>query len=72
MSTRARKDRKKAGIPLIKPQKVGTPVEQRSFVTLPVFRRAGDAQPIGAKFPYDQVRSPRRVRAFILSGGIRK
>lgn len=65
MSTAARKARKRAGIKFEpKPVKVGTPVEQRSFVTGPVFRRHGDE---GMHFGTS--RSPRRIERFILSGG---
>lgn len=65
MSTAARKARKRAGIKFEpKPAKVGTPVEQRSFVTGPVFRRHGDE---GMHFGTS--RSPRRIERFILSGG---
>ncbi|MCT1363922.1 hypothetical protein [Microbacterium sp. p3-SID131] len=65
MSTRARKDRKRAGIPFAKAQKVGTPVEERSFVTGPVFRRHGDEG-----LHLGTARSPRRIERFIASGGI--
>lgn len=68
MSTAARKARRKAGIPFTKPQKVATPLDQRSFVTKPVRRVGGDAMPLGAP-AYSTHRSPRRVLAFILSGG---
>lgn len=65
MSTAARKARKRAGIKFeAKPQKVGTPVEERSFVTAPVFRRNGDE---GHHF--GTARSPQRVARFIASGG---
>lgn len=65
MSTAARKARKRAGIKFEpKAAKVGTPVEQRSFVTGPVFRRHGDE---GMHF--GTARSPRRIERFILSGG---
>ncbi|WP_136057296.1 hypothetical protein [Microbacterium sp. K24] len=70
MSTRARKDRKRAGIKFTpKPQKVGTPVAKRSFVTQPVVRVTGDAVPAG----FDNLmapRSPKRIKRFIASGGI--
>lgn len=53
MSTTARKARKRAGIKFVKPQKVATPPEQRSFVTAPVPGAAstkwdGSAQPRSA------------------------
>lgn len=68
MSTRARKDRKKAGIPFTKPQKTPTPLEDRAFVNEPVYRRRGDLLPMGMT-GMTSVRSPRRIRAFLLSGG---
>ncbi len=69
MSTRARKDRKRAGIKFEpKPQKVGTPVEQRSFVTAPVRRAQGDAIPAGFKSLLAP-RSPKRIAKFIANGG---
>lgn len=64
MATAARKARKRAGIKFEKAQKVGTPVELRSFVTAPVFRRHGDE---GMHF--GRARSPQRVERFIASGG---
>lgn len=68
MATAERKARKRAGIPFTKPQKTPTPVEKRAFVTAPVFRRAGDAWPVGV--PYGStVRSPKRVERFIKNGG---
>lgn len=64
MATAARKARKRAGIKFEKAAKVGTPVAERSFVTAPVFRRHGDeGMSLGTR------RSPRRVAAFIASGG---
>ncbi|MDY0984648.1 hypothetical protein SOM10_12150 [Microbacterium sp. CFBP9023] len=69
MSTTARKARKRAGIKFTpKPQKVGTPVEQRAFVTAPVRRASGDAIPVGFK-SLMAPRSPKRVERFIQSGG---
>lgn len=68
MATAARKARKRADIPLTKAAKVPTPVEQRAFVTQPVRRSAGDAMPIGAP-AFSTHRSPKRVEAFIASGG---
>jgi hypothetical protein len=69
MSTAARKARKRAGIPFTKAPKIPTPVEQRAFVTQPVPRRFGDAMPAGmARAPWAP-RSPKRVAAFIASGG---
>ncbi len=64
MSTAARKARKRAGIPFVKAQKVGTPVEERSFVTGPVFRRYGDEG-----LHLGTARSVRRIERFIASGG---
>lgn len=64
MSTAARKARKRAGIPFTKAPKVGTPLEERSFVTAPVFRRYGDDG-----LQYGTARSPQRVERFLLSGG---
>ncbi|MFJ4173344.1 hypothetical protein [Microbacterium sp. NPDC089696] len=70
MSTAARKARKRAGIKFEpKPPKVGTPVAERSFVTAPVRRAAGDAIPAGFKSLLAP-RSPKRVEKFIKSGGI--
>lgn len=70
MSTTARKARKRAGIKSTpKPQKIGTPVEQRAFVTAPVRRASGDAIPAGFK-SLMAPRSPKRVKRFIESGGI--
>jgi hypothetical protein len=69
MSTAARKARKRAGIKFeSKPQKVGTPVEDRSFVKAPVMRQAGDAIPAGFK-SLRAPRSPKRVERFIANGG---
>lgn len=69
MSTTARKARKRAGIPFTKPAKEGTPVTQRAFVTEPVARRHGDAMPEGMAFSPWAPRSPKRIAAFIASGG---
>jgi hypothetical protein len=70
MATAARKARKRAGIPFTKAAKVPTPVGLRSFVTAPVMRRAGDATPEGfAAFALAAPRAPKRVLAFIRSGG---
>lgn len=69
MSTAARKARKRAGIPFTKPQKSPTPVADRAFVTQPVTRRFGDAMPAGMSWSPWAPRSPRRVSAFIASGG---
>lgn len=69
MSTRARKERKRAGIKFeAKPQKVGTPVEERSFVTALVHRSAGDAIPAGFTSLLAP-RSPKRIARFIANGG---
>jgi hypothetical protein len=69
MSTTARKARKRAGIKApIKPAKVPTPVDERSFVTVPPYRNNGDAIPLG----YDYLNAPRsakRIKKFIESGG---
>lgn len=69
MATAARKARKRAGIKFeAKPQKFGTPVEQRAFVTAPVRRASGDAIPAGFK-SLMAPRSPKRVAKFIENGG---
>lgn len=69
MSTAARKARKRAGIPFTKPAKEATPVTLRAFVTEPVPRGIGDAMPEGmARSPWAP-RSPKRIAAFIASGG---
>lgn len=69
MATAARKARKRAGIKFEpKPQKVGTPVEDRAFVTAPVRRTTGDAIPAGFKSLLAP-RSPKRVKKFIENGG---
>lgn len=68
MSTAARKARKRAGVKFVKAQKVGTPVEERSYVTQPVRRVQGDALPAGAKSLLAP-RSTRRIERFIASGG---
>lgn len=68
MSTKARKERKRAGIPFVKKAKTPTPVEERSFVTAPPSRRQGDAIPEG----YNSLSAPRssgRVKRFIESKG---
>lgn len=60
MATAARKARKRAGIPFVKAQKVGTPPENRSFVTQPVHG------PAGTKFEtYQQPRSTSKVKKFL-------
>ncbi|MDF2695263.1 MAG: hypothetical protein K0S65_3646 [Labilithrix sp.] len=53
------------------PDKTPTPVAERSFVVDPVLRRAGDAMPEGAE-PLSLHRSPKRVKRFIESGGIKR
>lgn len=60
MSTAARKARKRAGIKFEKAQKVGTPPEQRSYVTQPV------QGPAGTKFAnYQQPRSAKKRERFL-------
>jgi hypothetical protein len=61
MSNTARKARKRAGIKApVKPAKVPTPPEQRSYVTEPVLG------PGGTKFEkYFQPRSPKKVAKFL-------
>lgn len=60
MSTADRKARKRAGIPFVKAQKVGTPPEERSYVNQPV------PGPAGTKFQnYTQPRSTAKVMAFL-------
>lgn len=75
MSTTARKTRKRAGIKFTKAQKVGTPVEERAFVTQPVHRVPGDAKPAEtqdkARWGGTGPRSAARVKKFIASGGIK-
>lgn len=69
MATAARKARKRAGIKFQpKPQKVGTPVDQRAFVTAPVRRASGDAIPAGFRSLLAP-RSPKRIARFIANGG---
>lgn len=74
MSTAARKARKRAGIKFTKAPKVGTPVAERAFVTMPVVRRQGDAVPAGQTGVFGVLasRSPQRIARFILSGGIKR
>lgn len=55
MSTAARKARKRAGIKLVKTPKVGTPPEERSFVTQPV--------PGAASTKWDGSAVPRSTKA---------
>lgn len=77
MSTAARKARKRAGLPApIKPAKIPTPVKERAFVTAPVFRKKGDAWPAGTPLflqlrPFGP-RAPRRAKAFVESGGVKR
>lgn len=71
MATAGRKARKRAGIKFVHPTKVATPLSARSFVTEPVRRMTGDAMPIGAH-KLSAHRSPRRVKGFIESGGIKR
>lgn len=69
MATAARRARKRAGIKFQpKPAKVGTPVDQRAFVTQPVRRSFGDAIPAGFK-SLMAPRSPKRIARFIANGG---
>lgn len=72
MSTTARKARKRAGIPFTKAPKTPTPLNDRAFVTEPVLRTRGDLPPAG--FSLNSAigltfRSPKRIAAFLASGG---
>ena len=69
MSTAARKARKRAGIPFTKPPKVGTPLEERSFVTAEVYRKPGDLMPHGFRRAFVAPRSPARIARFLENGG---
>ena len=75
MSNTARKARKRAGIPFTPSEsrlrRAATPLEDRSFVTDPVYRRRGDANPIGIKTlrPGFGPRSPLRIARFLENGG---
>jgi hypothetical protein len=68
MSTAPKKARRRSGIPFTKAQKTPTPLEDRAFITQPVFRRGGDAHPIGLPAGSTE-RSPRRAARFLLNGG---
>lgn len=70
MSNAARKARKRAGIKFEKAAKVGTPVEDRSFIWAPVFRGPRDAMPIGSG-PFSMHRSPIRIAKFLKNGGVK-
>lgn len=69
---KARKARKADRIPFAKAPKVGTPLKDRSFVTMPVQHRPGDLMPAGFRFSVVAPRSPRRVAEFLKNGGIQK
>ncbi len=75
MATAARKARKRAGVPFTKAQKTPTPPAERAFATEPVLRTRGDLPPAGYSVNKAiglTFRSPKRVLAFIASGGIRR
>jgi hypothetical protein len=72
MSTKARKARKRAGIPFTKAPKIGTPVPERTSFFGLVHRVAGDATPQGYLWSSIGPRSPRRIIQFIKSGGIKR